>query len=183
MKYTVYLIKYNDNVMHIGTTNNFKRKCREQRYNGTKNSVIPKDVDMNNVEFVTVGEYETKEEAKTIVLQLINQYNINHNTDWNKPHHKHIPTPVETNTHTDSHKIVKPVDVPKVVVEQPVQRIVQPIKPKPSMPAKPTAPEKPKQTTPTEPVTKTVTLKPKKHTPVTIGLGRKRVRKMYAWHQ
>lgn len=76
MKYTVYLIKNKGQIMYIGVTNNYIRRCREHKYKGSKNSVLPEDTDLTNIEFIPVKEFDNKIDAINFHSELkTNGYN------------------------------------------------------------------------------------------------------------
>jgi predicted GIY-YIG superfamily endonuclease len=84
MKYVVYMITYDDVIVYIGKTNDFKRRCREHKYKGTKNSSIPVEVDLDRVNFIPTKEFNNREEALKYEDELIIKYNLKCGSGWNK---------------------------------------------------------------------------------------------------
>ena len=82
MRYIVYAIEYNGIVMHIGKTNDFKRRKREQEYVGTKNSIIPKGIDLRRVEIIELQMFNNLTKTLTYEETLKRKFALNNKPNW-----------------------------------------------------------------------------------------------------
>ena len=84
MTYTVYKIEYKGEIKYIGKTKQFNERRRQHiGKRGTKNSAIPIDVDLNDIEFMLIETFDNETDALKREDELIQVYNTI-NTGWNK---------------------------------------------------------------------------------------------------
>ena len=80
----VYGIKYQEKIMYIGISSNFKKRIEQHKYSrGTSHSAIPITVDYHDTVFITFEKYVEKNDALLEEDKLIKKYDTINN-GWNK---------------------------------------------------------------------------------------------------
>ena len=83
-EWLVYGIKYQEKIMYIGISSNFKKRIEQHKYSRwTSHSAIPITVDYHDTVFITFEKYVEKNDALLEEDKLIKKYDTINN-GWNK---------------------------------------------------------------------------------------------------